>query len=198
MGVGEQLDLHGVEPNALPPAAGTLHALVKVRIILSARERCEQSDLDRQGHHERRCAVDGERRAPVEVVKARDDDIEHSAALDLPGAIRSGARPVQKQQMQQSYHEHRTIGGKMFDVGQQLLAIPGVVPDMLKRIRRWNDLTTFHILQAATADRTSDPPTVAPAFQDDRRPVVAAMPPLAYRTYLCRFASSDHRREAIL
>jgi hypothetical protein len=26
MGVGEQLDLHGVEPNALPAAAGILHA----------------------------------------------------------------------------------------------------------------------------------------------------------------------------
>jgi len=60
-----------------------------------------------------------------------------------------------------------------------VFAIPGFVPDMLKRIRRWNDLTTFHILQAATADRTSDPPTVAPAFQDDRHPLVAAMPPLA-------------------
>jgi hypothetical protein len=93
---------------------------------------------------------------------------------------------------------YRTIGGQKFDVGQQLFALLGFVPDMLERIRRWNDLTTFHILQAAAADRTSDPPTVAPAFQDDRHPLVAAMPSLAYRTYLCRFASSDHRREAIL
>ena len=91
MGVGEQLDLHGVEPNALPAAAGILHALVKVRFVLGARERREQSDSDRRAHHERRRAVDGERRAPVEVVKARDDDIKHSAALDLPLGIRSGA-----------------------------------------------------------------------------------------------------------
>ena len=34
MGVGEQLDLHGVEPNALPTTARILHARVKVRIVL--------------------------------------------------------------------------------------------------------------------------------------------------------------------
>jgi hypothetical protein len=33
MGVGEQLDLPGVEPNALPTTARILHARVKVRIV---------------------------------------------------------------------------------------------------------------------------------------------------------------------
>ena len=71
MGVGEQLDLHGVEPNALPTTARILLARVKVRIILGARERREQSHSDRQGYDKRRCAVDGEWRAPVDVVEAR-------------------------------------------------------------------------------------------------------------------------------
>ena len=56
MGVGEQLDFYGVEPNTLLAAAGILHALIKVRIVLGARERREQSDSDRQGYDERlRC-----------------------------------------------------------------------------------------------------------------------------------------------
>lgn len=90
MGVGEQLDFYGVEPNTLFAAAGILHALIKVRIVLGAREPGEESDADRQGHHKRRCAVDGEPRASVEVIKAGDDDVKHSAARDLPGGIRSG------------------------------------------------------------------------------------------------------------
>jgi len=53
MSVGEELDLHSVEPNALPATARTLHALVKVWIVLGARERREQSDADRQEHHKR-------------------------------------------------------------------------------------------------------------------------------------------------
>ncbi len=99
--------------------------------------------------------------------------------------------------MQQRHHERRTISGQMFDVGQQLLAIPRFVPDMLERIRRWTDLTTVHFLQAGAADRASYPPTLAPAFQDDRHALVAAMSQLAFHTRLCCFASSDHRREAI-
>ena len=71
MGVGEQLDLHGVEPNALPTTARILHARVKVRIVLGARERREQCDSDRQGCDKRSCAVDGEWREPVDVVEAR-------------------------------------------------------------------------------------------------------------------------------
>src|SRR3974390_2062794 len=71
MGVGEQIDLHGVEPNALTTTARILHARVKVRIVLGARERREQSHSDRQGYDKRRCAVDGEWRAPVDVVEAR-------------------------------------------------------------------------------------------------------------------------------
>src|SRR3974390_1594237 len=71
MGVGEQLDLHGVEPNALTTTARILHARVKVRIVLGARERREQSHSDRQGYDKRRCAVDGQWRAPVDVVEAR-------------------------------------------------------------------------------------------------------------------------------
>jgi|LakMenE18May11ns_1017448.scaffolds.fasta_scaffold8565132_1 hypothetical protein len=91
MGVGEQLDLHGVEPDALSTTARILHARIKVRIVLGARERREQSDSDRQGYDERRCAVDGEWRAPVDVVETRDDDIKHSAAVDLSLAISSGS-----------------------------------------------------------------------------------------------------------
>ena len=34
MGVGEQQNLHGVEPNALPTAARILHARVRVRIVM--------------------------------------------------------------------------------------------------------------------------------------------------------------------
>src|SRR5208283_6191816 len=71
MGVGEQLDLHGVEPNALPTTARILHARVKVRIVLGARERREQSHSDRQAYDKWRCAVDGQWRAPVDVVEAR-------------------------------------------------------------------------------------------------------------------------------
>jgi hypothetical protein len=100
--------------------------------------------------------------------------------------------------MQKSHHERRTLGGQTVDVRQQLFAIPGLVPDMFERIRRRTDLTTVRILQAGTADRASYPPTLAPAFQDDRHSLVAAMPPLAFWTRLWRFASSDHRREAIL
>ena len=41
----------------------------------------------------------------------------------------------------------------MFDVGQQLLAVPGLLPDMLESVRWLTDLATVCILQAATADR---------------------------------------------
>jgi hypothetical protein len=34
MGVGEQLNLHGVEPNALPTTARILHARMSVRIVM--------------------------------------------------------------------------------------------------------------------------------------------------------------------
>jgi len=38
MGVGEKLDHHGVEPNPLAAAAGTLHALAQVWIVLRSRK----------------------------------------------------------------------------------------------------------------------------------------------------------------
>src|SRR5208283_2673325 len=39
MRVSEQLDHHGVEPNPLPAAAGTLHALALPRLLLPRRSR---------------------------------------------------------------------------------------------------------------------------------------------------------------
>jgi len=48
----------------------------------------------------------------------------------------------------------------MFDVGQQLFAVPGLLPDMLESIRLLTDPATVRILQAETADRASDPPTL--------------------------------------
>jgi hypothetical protein len=109
MRVSEQFDHHGVEPNPLPADAGTLHALAKVWIVLCSRKPREQSDADRQRHHERRSAVDGERSSLVDVVKARDDAIKHSATRDLPLGIRSGEGSTQKQQMQQGHHKRGPI-----------------------------------------------------------------------------------------
>ena len=83
MRVSEQLDHHAVEPNPLPAAAGTLHALAQVWIVLRSRKPREQSDAERQRHHERRCGVDGERRSLVNVVKARDDAIRPESFLNI-------------------------------------------------------------------------------------------------------------------
>ena len=134
MRVSEQLDHHGVEPNPLPAAAGTLHALAQVWIVLRSRKPREQSDADRQRHHERRCGVDGERRSLVHVVKARDDAIKHSATRDLPLGIRSGARSTQKQQMQQGHHKRGSFDGQGVDVGDRLFATPRLVPEMLEPV----------------------------------------------------------------
>jgi hypothetical protein len=79
MCVGEQLDRQGVEPNAVPSAAVTLHAVVQTGIPPGPEKPCEQGDADRQRYDERRPGMDSERRVPVDVVKAGDDDIENSA-----------------------------------------------------------------------------------------------------------------------
>jgi hypothetical protein len=52
----------------------------------------------------------------------------------------------------------------MFDVGQQLFAVPGLLPDILESLLRLTDLATVRNLQAEAADRAGDPPTLAPAL----------------------------------
>ncbi len=68
MGVGEQLDFHGVEPNALPTTARILHARVKVRIVPVRASAASRAIRIVKGTTS---GVDGEWRAPVDVVEAR-------------------------------------------------------------------------------------------------------------------------------
>ena len=134
MGVGEQLDLHGVEPMLSLPLHERSMRLVQIGILLGAERPGEQGDADRQRYNERRRRMDGERRVPVDVVKAGDDDIKNSAARDLPLGIISGARAAQKQQMQERHHKRSPISGQVVDVGQHLFAIPGFIPDVLESV----------------------------------------------------------------
>ncbi len=139
MCVGEQLDLHGVEPDAFPAAARTLHAVVQTGILLGAEKPSEQGDADRQRYNERCRRMDGERRVPVDVVKAGDNDIENSAARDLSSGVISGGRAAQKQQVQERHDKRGALSGQLVDVGQHLFAGPSFIPNVLEGVGRATD-----------------------------------------------------------
>ena len=139
--------------------------------------------------------MDGERRMPVDVVKAGDDDIENSAARDLSLGVISGGRAAQKQQLQECHDKRGALSGQLVDIGQHLFARPSFSPNMLEGVGWGTEFVAACFLQAGTADRACDPPTVAPTFQNNRRAFVAPMDLLTFGTRMNRRTSNDHGRQ---
>jgi hypothetical protein len=97
--------------------------------------------------------------------------------------------------MQKSHHKRGPVGGKLVDAGQNLLAVPGFIPNMVEGVGQGIIFAFGYFLQARTADGAGDPQTVAPTFEKDCRALVAPMDRLAFGTRKNRFPSRDHGRQ---
>ena len=118
MCVCEQPDRHGLEPNALPCAARTLHAVAQTGIHLGPEKPCAQGDADRQRYDELRpgmtvtaragrCRQSRERRHrevcllfrpeltnwPSGTHKGTEQE-RHAAFLNGSGGMRRGLNPL--------------------------------------------------------------------------------------------------------